>query len=145
LTFLAIEINIDPEIGRIGGLVLTWHGLFSAIGIIGGVWLGVTLASKNGIPTDVGQELALVGVPSAIIGARLFYVFEHWDRFSGDIPGIVMDINEGGITLYGGLIGGAIAALVYAIIRGWPWAVGLDAAAPAMILGQGIGRIGDTI
>lgn len=147
LIFLAIDINIDPEIGEIGPFSLTWHGLFSAVGIVGGVWLAVTLARKNGIPTDIGQEIALVGVPAAIIGARLFFVAEHWEDggFSDDPARIITGLNEGGITLYGGLIAGALAGLVYGVIRGWPWGVGLDAAAPGMILGQGLGRIGDLI
>jgi len=145
LPFLAIDINIDPTFAEFGPFLLTWHGLFTAVGIIGGVWLSVWLCQKDGIPSEIAQEIALVGVPSAIVGARLFYVFEHWDRFSGDLTGIVFDITEGGITLYGGLIGGLLGGLVYALWRHWPIAITLDCAAPGMILGQGIGRIGDFI
>ena len=82
---LSITIDIDPDIGTIFGLTITWHGLFTAIGIIGGVSLSVYLAKVDGIPSDVGQELALVSVICAIIGARLFFVFEHWDRFDDDL------------------------------------------------------------
>ena len=145
LAFLVIDININPTLAEIGPFTLTWHGLFTAVGIIAGVSLSVWLASKDGFPAEYAQEVALVGVPCAIVGARLFFVFEHWDNFSGDLPSIVLDITEGGITLYGGLIGGALGGLVYGIWRGWPIAIGLDAAAPGMILGQGIGRIGDLI
>ena len=145
LPFLAIDINIDPTFAEFGPFLLTWHGLFTAVGIIAGVWLSVWLCQKDGIPSEIAQEIALVGVPSAIVGARLFYVFEHWDRFSGDLTGIVFDITEGGITLYGGLIGGLLGGLVYALWRHWPIAITLDCAAPGMILGQGIGRIGDFI
>ena len=145
LAFLVIDIDIDPTLADIGPFTLTWHGLFTAVGIIAGVSLSVWLASKDGFPAEFGQEVALVGVPCAIVGARLFYVFEHWDNFSGDLPGIVLDITEGGITLYGGLIGGAIGGLIYGIWRKWPVAIALDAAAPGMILGQGIGRLGDLI
>ena len=53
------------------------------------------LARVDGIPSDVGQELALVSVISAIVGARLFFVFEHWDRFENDLAAIVTDITEG--------------------------------------------------
>ncbi|MGH2610266.1 MAG: prolipoprotein diacylglyceryl transferase, partial [Tepidiformaceae bacterium] len=91
------------------------------------------------------QEIALVGVPCAIVGARLFYVAEHWDQFSGDPLEIVTGITEGGITLYGGLLGGVIGGVLYALYHKWPIAIGLDAAAPGLILGQGIGRIGDLI
>ncbi len=145
LAFLTIDINIDPTLADIGPFTLTWHGLFTAVGIIAGVSLSVWLAQKDGFPAEFGQEVALVGVPCAIVGARLFFVFEHWDKFSDNIPGIVLDITEGGITLYGGLIGGALGGLLYGIWRKWPVGIGLDAAAPGMILGQAIGRIGDLI
>ena len=142
---LSITIDIDPDIGKIFGLTITWHGLFTAIGIIGGVSLSVYLARVDGIPSDVGQELALVSVISAIVGARLFFVFEHWDRFENDLAAIVTDITEGGITLYGGLIGGVLGGVIYGAFHRWPIAIGLDAAGPGMILGQGLGRIGDLI
>ena len=142
---LSITIDIDPDIGTIFGLTISWHGLFTAIGIICGVSLSVYLARVDGIPSDVGQELALVSVISAIVGARLFFVFEHWDRFENDLAAIVTDITEGGITLYGGLIGGVLGGVIYGAFHRWPIAIGLDAAGPGMILGQGLGRIGDLI
>lgn len=141
--FLVIDIGLNPTITDIGPFMLTWHGLFTAVGIIAGVTLSVWLANRDGIPSEVAQEIALVGVPAAIIGARLFYVAEHWDRFSGDLPGIVLDITEGGITLYGGLIGGAVAGVVYVLWQKLPLGIALDAAAPGMLLGQAIGRLGD--
>ncbi|MGE0601164.1 MAG: prolipoprotein diacylglyceryl transferase [Dehalococcoidia bacterium] len=145
LPFLSINIDIDPVMADVGPFMLTWHGLFTAVGIIGGVSLSVWLAKKDGIPPEVAQEIALVGVPSAIVGARLFYVFEHWDRFSGDPLKIVTGITEGGITLYGGLLGGVLGGLLYALWHKWPIGIGLDNAAYGLILGQGIGRIGDLI
>ncbi len=148
LPFMVININIDPTIGALGPFTLTWHGLFTAAGIIGGVTLSVWLARKDGIPSEVGQEIALVGVPCAIIGARLFYTFEHWENFSGsweNYRSIVTGVTEGGITLYGGLIGGVIGGLIYGIWHKWPIGIALDAAAPGMLLGQAIGRIGDLI
>ncbi|MGK2964137.1 MAG: prolipoprotein diacylglyceryl transferase [Tepidiformaceae bacterium] len=144
--FLVIDIGIDPEIGTFGPFTITWHGFFTAVGILAGVTLSVWLISKDGVPSDVGQEIAIVGVLSAIAGARLFYVAEHWnDQFADDPGAILFGIQEGGITLYGGLIGGVVGGVIYGIFRKWPIAIGLDAAAPGMILGQGIGRIGDLI
>jgi phosphatidylglycerol---prolipoprotein diacylglyceryl transferase len=143
--FLVIDIGLDPTLTDIGPFMLTWHGLFTAIGIIAGVTLSVWLAKRDGIPAEVGQEIALVGVPAAIVGARLFYVVEHWDKFSDDLPGIVFGVTEGGITLYGGLIGGALAGVIYAIWKKLPVGIALDAAAPGMLLGQALGRVGDLI
>jgi phosphatidylglycerol:prolipoprotein diacylglycerol transferase len=145
LPFLAIDIDIDPTMFDAGPFTLTWHGFFTAVGIIAGVALAVYLCKRDGIPSEVGQEIALVAVPCAIVGARLFYVFEHWDDFDHAIYRVITDITEGGITLYGGLIGGVLGGLVYSLWRKWPIAITLDAAAPGMILGQAIGRIGDLI
>jgi phosphatidylglycerol:prolipoprotein diacylglycerol transferase len=145
VAFLSININIDPVMADVGPFTLTWHGLFTAVGIIGGVSLSVWLAKKDGIPAEVGQEIALVGVPCAIVGARLFYVFEHWDRFGDEPMKIVTGITEGGITLYGGLLGGVLGGLIYALWHKWPIGITLDAAAPGLILGQALGRIGDLI
>lgn len=146
LPFLSITINWDPTLADIGPFTLTWHGLFTALGIIGGVTLSVWLAKKDGIPPEIGQEIALVGVPCAIVGARLFYVIEHWgDKFSGDPLKAITGITEGGITLYGGLIGGVAGGLIYALLHKWPIAITFDAAAPGMLLGQAIGRLGDLV
>jgi prolipoprotein diacylglyceryl transferase len=145
LPLLTIDINIDPTMFEAGPFTLTWHGFFTAVGIIFGVTLSVWLARRDGVPSEVGQEIALVAVPSAIVGARLFYVFEHFGDFNDAPQKIITDITEGGITLYGGLIGGVLGGLVYGFIRKLPIAILLDAAAPGMILGQGIGRIGDLI
>lgn len=145
IPFLAIDINIDPTFTKLGPFVLSWHGLFTALGIIVGASVGIYLGKRDGIPPEVGQEMALVAVPSAIVGARLFYVFEHWDRFDNNLLDIVFKINEGGVTLYGGLIGGVLGGVIYSLFRRWPIAIALDVAAPGMVLGQGIGRIGDLI
>ncbi len=145
IPFLAIDINIDPTFTKLGPFVLSWHGLFTALGIIVGASVGIYLGKRDGIPPEVGQEMALVAVPSAIVGARLFYVFEHWDRFGDNLLDIVFKINEGGVTLYGGLIGGVLGGVIYSLIRRWPIAIALDVAGPGMVLGQGIGRLGDLI
>jgi len=145
LAFLAIEIHIDPTMTELGPFTLAWHGFFTAVGIVAGVWLAVRMARSRGLDPNVAQEIALVGVPSAILGARLFYVAEHWDRFSDDPLRILTGITEGGITLYGGLIGGVLGGLAYGLYRRLPILPFLDAAAPGMILGQAIGRVGDLI
>ena len=145
LAFLAIEIHIDPTMTELGPFTLAWHGFFTAVGIVAGVWLAVRMARSRGLDPNVAQEIALVGVPSAILGARLFYVAEHWDRFSDDPLRILTGITEGGITLYCALLGGVIGGLLYALSHKFPIGILFDAAAPAMILGQGRGLIGDLL
>lgn len=143
---LAIGIDVDPTMVDIGAFVLTWPGFFIGVAVVVGLILGIRLAARDGIPVEVGQELALVGIPAGVVGARLMYVIEHWgDFWTNDIAGMVFGITDGGMTLLGGLIGGVIGAVLYARYRGWPIAIPLDAAAPALILAITIGRFGDLL
>jgi len=139
-----IKIGIDPEIGSLGGLLLTWHGVFTAIGIALGVWVAVKMAARVGFIEDDSYTIALVAVPAGIVGARALFVIENWDLFSDDLVDIFR-INEGGISIYGALIGGVLGGVAYGVWRRLPIRAGLDAAAFGAILGQGIGRIGDII
>jgi phosphatidylglycerol:prolipoprotein diacylglycerol transferase len=141
---LTIEIPWDPNITTIGGFLLTWHGLFTAIGILAGVQLSLRMGRVVGYDPDNAYTLALIGVPSGIIGARLLFVIEHWD-FYGDNPGEILQINEGGISIWGAVLGGIIGGLLWAWWRKYPIARGLDIAAFGLILGMAIGRIGDLI
>ena len=139
-----IKIGIDPEIAHWGGLLLTWHGVFVAIGIALGVWVAVKMAARAGFIEDVSYTVALVGVATGIVGARVLFVAENHSLFEGRLLDIFR-INEGGISIYGALIGGVLGGLAYGIWQRLPIRAGLDAAAFGMILGQGIGRIGDII
>ncbi|GMU40352.1 MAG: prolipoprotein diacylglyceryl transferase [Chloroflexota bacterium] len=142
--FLAIEIPWSPDIGKIGPFLLTWHGLFTAIGILAGVQISLRVAERIHFNVDDAYTLALIGVPSGIIGARLLFVAEHWD-FYGVNPAQIIQLTEGGISIWGAVLGGVAGPLAYALWKGWDVANGLDAAAPGLILGMGIGRIGDLI
>ena len=138
---LTIKMGLNPEIGHLGGLLLTWHGIFIALGIGLGVWLGVWFGRKAGFTEDDAYTIALVGVPAGIIGARVLFVAENWGDFAGRRLD-VFRINQGGISLYGALIAAVVVALAYGIWKKLPLLRGMDAAAFGMILGQGIGRIG---
>ena len=144
LSLLTIRIGVNNEIGHLGGLLLTWHGLFIALGIGLGVWLGVWFGRKAGFTEDDAYTIALIGVPAGIIGARALFVLENRSDFA-NAPLDVFRIDKGGISLYGALIVAVAAALVYGVWKKLPLLRGLDAAAFGMILGQGIGRIGCAI
>jgi len=143
-SLLAIEIPFDPNLKEIGPFLLTWHGLFTAVGILVGVRLALWGAKHNGYNLDDAYTLALIGVPSGIIGARLLFVVEHWD-FYGQNLGEIMALTEGGISIWGAVLGGVGGSLAFALWKGWPIARGLDIASLGLIAGMGIGRIGDLI
>ena len=140
----AIDININPELFG-GGFSLTWHGLFTAIGIAAGVWLALRFIRRIGISEDDGMAIALVAVPAGIVGARLLWVLEHTDQIHN--AGDIFALTDGGISVYGAMIGGALGGFLYVTFfrKDFPVWMGLDAAAPGMLLGQTIGRVGDFI
>lgn len=142
---LGIDINIDPDIGTFGPLTLTWHGLFTAIAIAAAVWIVAWIAGRDGYSRDTIYNLALVAIPSGIIGARSLYVIEHFDFFR-DNPGSIVSITEGGISVIGAIVGGAIGLWLFMVITKTPGkALVADATAIGVMAAQGIGRIGDLI
>jgi len=142
---LSIDIGIDPTILDEGGIEITWHGLFTAVGVIMGVAVATWFARRAAYKEDQIYNVALALVIGGIIGARLLYVIENWSLFDDDLGGI-FEVNTGGISIYGALIGGAIGGWLYALIsrvRNIPKAA--DIAAIGGILGMAVGRIGDII
>jgi phosphatidylglycerol---prolipoprotein diacylglyceryl transferase len=139
-----IEINIDPNIGEFGPLLLTWHGVFTAVGIGAAVLIAAFFARRRGILEDDVYNIALVAIPGGIIGARALFVIENWDLFSDNLRDI-LSLNEGGISVYGGLIGGTLAGWGFAWWRKYRMRAIADCAAFGMLAGQAIGRIGDYI
>jgi phosphatidylglycerol:prolipoprotein diacylglycerol transferase len=147
-SFLAINIGLDPNVGEFFGLLITWHGVFTALGIIAGVWLSVGVASSQRINIDVdtAYTVGLVVVACGIVGARALYVLENY----GDSPSVdsvpeIFKLTEGGISIYGALIGGAIGGWAYGLRKKLNCAGGADAAGFGMLIGLPIGRIGDII
>ena len=139
---------MDPNLGEVAGLLITWHGIFTALGIVAGVWLGVTLASSDRvrIDPDTAYTLGIIVVFCGIIGARALYVIENYgDSSSIDSFIDIFRITEGGISVYGAIIGGAVGGWSYGLWQRLPSAAGADVGAFGMLIGLAIGRIGDVI
>lgn len=142
---LSIKIGLDPELFDLGGLEITWHGLFTAVGVIVGVAVAAWFGRRAQFHEDTIYNIALALVIGGIIGARGLYVIENWGQFEDDL-GDIFALNAGGISIYGALIGGTIGAWLYAFIRRVPNIPrGADIAAMGAILGMATGRIGDII
>ena len=125
-------------------LQITWHGFFTAVGTLVGIWLAVRWATRAGFTEDDTFSVAMWGVIGAIVGARLFHVIDQWDFYSKD-PIAILKVNEGGLAIYGTIVGGPVAGAIYAWRKGLNVARLADVAAPPLILGMAIGRIGDVI
>jgi phosphatidylglycerol:prolipoprotein diacylglycerol transferase len=143
---LVIKIGIDPQIAKIGGLEIAWHGVFTAVGVICGVAVAAFFGRRAGFNEDTIYNTALALVIGGIIGARTLFVLENLDQFRDD-PLDVFAINAGGISIYGALIGGTTGGLAYAAAwRRLPRLAAMaDVAAMGAIIGMAVGRIGDII
>jgi phosphatidylglycerol---prolipoprotein diacylglyceryl transferase len=135
-----IVIDVDPAIFRLGHFALRWYGLFFVLAIAAGTWLALREARRRGLDTEAVQNLAMWGVLGGIAGARLFHVVDRWELYA-DAPLRALHVWEGGLAVYGGLLGGVAAGLAYALRSGLPVWRTADAAAPGMILGQAVGRL----
>ena len=139
-----IRIGIPPILFNLGVLSLSWHSLFMVVAIGIGVWLPARLVAKAGLSEDRLYSIALWGVPGGIIGARLVHVIDFWSRYMAN-PGAILAVWRGGLAIWGGILGGALTAVMFAKIRGFALARYADLAALGLILAQAIGRIGDII
>lgn len=114
--------------------------------IAGAIGLGVYLCSRQekelGLPKDISVDFALWVIPAAIIGARLYYVAFQWEVYAAH-PLHILYLWEGGLAIYGGVIGGAVGAFAFSRIRKISFGALADMVAPALILGQAIGRWGN--
>lgn len=124
----------------IGGL--PWYSALMVLGIFIAYLLGAREEKRLKLPKDTMIDVTLVAVPFGIIGARLYYVLFSLDQFR-DNPISILYIWEGGIAIYGAVIGGTIAVWVYARRKKISLASILDMLAPGLILAQAIGRWGN--
>jgi phosphatidylglycerol:prolipoprotein diacylglycerol transferase len=111
------------------------------LALVAGLWLGLRRAGQLGI--DVDAMIAGMGwvIAGAVVGARLFHVFDHLGYYARH-PLEIVAVWNGGIAVYGAFIGGVLAGAIAARFYKVPIWPALDAAAPAMLVGQAIGRIG---
>lgn len=139
-----IEINIDPVLLRLGPLMITWHGFFTAVGVLAGIWYVTRLAVERGFTEDDIMSIALWCVVGGIVGARLFHVIDAWEYYAAD-PLAILRVNEGGLAIWGTIVGGPIAGILYAKRHHLPVGRLMDICGLGLILGMAIGRLGDIV
>jgi phosphatidylglycerol:prolipoprotein diacylglycerol transferase len=139
-----ISIGMDPILLTVGAFSVSWHGLFIAVAMAVSVWLTVHLAAKAGLAMERIYSLAPWAILGGIIGARLVHVIDYWSYYSAN-PGAILTIWQGGLAIWGGILGGTLAAVIFARISSFRLAPITDLAAPGLILAQAIGRLGDII
>ena len=136
-----ITISLDPILLTIGHVHLRWYGLIVATAIMIGVWLAIREAGRKGFKTDDIFNSAVWIICAGLIGARLFHVLDHWvDKYAAN-PIRAFNIWEGGLAIWGGVLGGLVAVAILARLHGWNTPRLLDALVPGVVLAQAIGRV----
>ena len=144
VSILGFEFNIDPVAFSIGSKDVYWYGIIIAFALIAGYFLSSYIARKDGVNQDTILDIVVFGAPSAIVCARLYYVIFSFSEYKNNLPKIFA-IWEGGIAIYGAVIGAAAAAYIYCKVKKLNWKKVFDVCIIGVILGQSIGRWGNFV
>ena len=126
-----------PVLFRIGNFDVTSFGVMVAVGAFAGLWLFRRELQLRGLP-EAAADSAIAGLLGGLLGAKLLYVAEHMS----DAPAWDLLTDRGGMSWFGGLVGGIAAGLALMAVKRWPIVPVLSAATPALALGHLLGRIG---
>lgn len=124
------------------GVSIRWYGVLIALGVLGAVLICARREGRLALPKDTTLNLALLCVPAGILCARLYYVLFSWDYFRLH-PAEIFNLRLGGLAIYGGVLGGAAAALIYAKAKKIGFPAIADLLAPGLAFGQALGRWGN--
>jgi len=127
---------------QIGPLSIRWYGLLIATAVL----LGTSLAHREAIrrreDPDQLLNVIVLAVMAALVGARLYYVLFNWGYYAPR-PFRILAVWEGGLAIHGGILGGALATVIYTVRKKLPTLTYMDIMAPSLVLGQAIGRWGN--
>ena len=140
---LNLEFNISRVAFTIGEFSVYWYAIFIAVGTILAVIYSMTQAKKYGIDSDKLMDIGIVAILVGIVGARAYYVIFNLDSYSSFAQ--MINIRDGGLAIYGGLIFGILAAFIVSRINKCRFIPSLDIAAGGFFIGQAIGRWGNFV
>jgi phosphatidylglycerol:prolipoprotein diacylglycerol transferase len=132
---------VHPELAHWGIVHIRSYGVMLALAFLAGTWLGLREAKRLAIDGDRLVNVILIVLIASVLGARALYVMEHIEEFRREW-GSVIALWQGGLTLYGGIVGGTVAGLMAARRFRLPMWTVADALAPSLALGTGLGRLG---
>lgn len=119
-----------------------WYGVIIAVGFLLAVAYAMKRAKSFGLTSDNIIDMLLCAVPSAIICARLYYVIFNFSLYKND-PWEILKIWNGGLAIYGGIIGAVLAVVIYCKVKKIPAGAMLDVGGLGLMIGQAIGRWGN--
>lgn len=144
---LGLEFELNRVAFSLFGKDIYWYGVIIAIGFILAVLYGCSKAAPYGVDQDKVLDMLFIAVPAAIIGARAYYVVFYLDLYMTDSGKFswadAIAIWDGGLAIYGGIIGAVLAAAIYCKVRKQPFWSYADCGAYGFLIGQMIGRWGN--
>lgn len=135
-------MNVNPVAFYVFGVPIYWYGVVISLGLILGTAVAFARTEKYGISQDELLNFALVAVPAGVIGARLAFVIINWDSFAGNWRDMI-NIRLGGLSIHGAILAAIIVCILFSWIRKLNFWTLADICAPALILGQAVGRWGN--
>ena len=139
---LNIVIETMKDHITVFGVDIAFYGIIIGIGMLMALLIAERILARHGEDTGVIYDFFIAAVIFGVIGARLYYVIFEWDQYRGDILKI-LNIRQGGLAIYGGIIGGVLAGLVFSRIRKYPFLKLADCCMPGVIFAQAVGRWGN--
>mgnify|MGYP000018389386 CR=1 FL=1 len=126
------------------GFSIHWYGVIIALGIILAYLFAVYEGKKRGVSQDTLLDIVIFGLPAAIICARIYYVIFEWDQYKNNLLDI-FKIWEGGLAIYGGVIGACISTFCYCRVKKISFPKVADIGGFGLLIGQAIGRWGNFV
>lgn len=143
LIFALVLLTVFLVLDFAFGVNVSWYGVIIGFGFLVAIMFYTKLSKYRGIPDDFAYDLIWWVFPLSIIGARTYYVLcslEEFDNFYEMIA-----IWNGGMAIYGGIIGGLIGVIICCLIKKKNIISALDVICPPLILAQAIGRWGNFV
>lgn len=135
--------NPDPIAFSLFGHPIAWYGVFITCAVMIGAYIACKIAPKYGWTSDNLMDVILIGIPSAVVGARLYFIIFFDLKYYIANPSKIFKTWEGGLAIYGGIIGAVLACLIYCKVKKRNLLELLDIVMPSFALGQAIGRWGN--
>jgi phosphatidylglycerol:prolipoprotein diacylglycerol transferase len=164
----SISIGMNPNIIDAGGFTLSWHGLLTFLSVALAVVLVARWGGRDGMVVDSIYSVAMWAIIGGVVGARVLHVIDFWDEIYKHDVSSIFTVWEGGIAIYGAILGGFAGGALYIMVRNSDWFLALwkpfsfvlgqpgkanlpgigrlaDITAPALLIAMALGRVGDVI
>ena len=139
---LGIYLRNFPKSFHIFGFEIAFYGMIIGLGVLAGILMAAKWAKATGQDPDVYWDFSIYAVIFSIIGARIYYVVFEWEHYKDDLLSI-LNLRQGGLAIYGGVIAAFITLFIYARIKKQNALRMADTGVLGLILGQAVGRWGN--